>query len=109
MYKRQDIDILSRWGGDEFAVVLPHSSCDIAVPIAHRILNAVSAHTFSPLKEWEHPLSVSIGVSGLPNQNVSTALQIVAEADSALARAKRKGRHQIETASGQEMDPPIPS
>jgi len=102
----RDIDILARWGGDEFAVVLPHSSCDIAAPIAKRILKVVSAHKFSRLAGWKSPLAVSIGVAGLPAQNVSSALQIVAAADSALLSAKRKGRHRIEIATDQDITPP---
>lgn len=103
----RDIDVLSRWGGDEFAVVLPHSSCDTAAPIASRILNAVGGHRFSPLTGWWNSLAVSIGVSGLPIQNVSSATQIVAAADRALARAKSKGRHQIDVATDQDIGPII--
>ena len=103
----RDIDILSRWGGDEFGVILPHSSCDVAAPIANRILKAVSAHQFSPLAGGES-LTVSIGVSGLPTENISKASQIVEAADQALMRAKKKGRQQVEVATDKDVPLIIP-
>jgi len=106
----RDVDILARWGGDEFSMILPQSSCEDALSIGERILKAVSKHPFLDLK-LEKPITVSIGVSGVPDLSVSHPFQLVSAADISLMRAKQKGRNQIDIATEKDIKPliPIPS
>jgi diguanylate cyclase (GGDEF)-like protein len=99
----RDVDVLSRWGGDEFSILLPQSPCDVAVNIARRILNAVRQHAFSPLAGGKDPLTITIGVAGLPNLNISDGFQMIAAADLALIRAKHKGKDNIEVATDKDV------
>jgi diguanylate cyclase (GGDEF)-like protein len=82
-------DMGFRWGGDEFAVLAPHTALDDAMRIATRIIEAVSQDDDSP------GLSVSIGIASLvpdPHDVSASAEAIVLDADAALYRAKQDGR-----------------
>jgi len=101
------VDILSRYGGDVLAALLPQSSSDMAVIVAKRISEAVRIHIFSRLgrgEDWKgKPLTVSMGICGLPNPHISQAIQVLSGADLALIRAKRMGRNKMEVATDQEV------
>jgi len=78
-----------RVGGDEFAVLLPHTDLDGAGVVARRLLG-LSLQPPLRVEELE-PLSFSGGVSALPDYAVSPT-QLYAQADAALYAAKRAGR-----------------
>jgi diguanylate cyclase (GGDEF)-like protein len=85
-----------RWGGDEFAVIAPHTSAEDAVRLAERIMDRVQRASLS----WGG-LSVSIGIASLvPDpQNVAASSELlVQQADAALYRAKQEGRSCYRTA-----------
>lgn len=82
-------DLGFRWGGDEFAILAPHTALDDATRIAGRIIEAIAQDDNTPA------LSVSIGVASLipdPADPAASAERIVLEADAALYRAKQEGR-----------------
>jgi diguanylate cyclase (GGDEF)-like protein len=79
------IDTAARYGGDEFALVLPEASCDIATRVLTRIRERLNS-------EAEHPqLSVSAGVAAFPEDG-DTAEKLLGAADRALYEMKNKGR-----------------
>jgi len=104
----RDVDTLARYGGDEWAILLPQVSCQVVVPVAERILNAVQACTFPQIAGGTAMLSISIGIAGLPDLHVAQAFQLVAAADFALLRAKRKGRNQLDVATHSDVGPLMP-
>jgi len=104
----RDIDILSRWREDEFAVILPQSSYQDAVHIASRILKEIGQYPFSNAVNLKNPITASIGIGGLPNKNYLHSFQVVAATDIALIRAKKKGQNQIEVATDEDIGPLIP-
>ena len=81
-----------RVGGDEFAVLLPHTDLEGARVVARRLL----AQALQPTRRAEDPMPVSFsgGVSILPSLGVGPA-QLYAQADAALYAAKRGGRTEI--------------
>ena len=88
-------DIASRFGGEEFAVILPLADLDAALTSAER-LRAEVAETEFP-DEQDQPLgrlTVSIGVASYPAQ-AAGPLELVERADLALYEAKRRGRDQV--------------
>jgi len=103
----REVDLLARYGGDELAALCPQSSCDMAVIVAKRIFEAVRVHIFPRLgrrEGWEgKPLTMSMGICGLPNPHIYQALQVVSGADLALMRAKRMGRNRIEVATEKDI------
>ncbi|MCW7540468.1 sensor domain-containing diguanylate cyclase [Aquabacterium sp. A7-Y] len=92
-------DEVSRYGGEEFAVVLPETPAPGAAALAERIRSAVEQLQL----HWEQgeriPLTVSIGVAqAKPGQG---AVPLIATADAQLYRAKHEGRNCVRTASGE--------
>lgn len=92
-------DALGRFGGEEFVVLLIDADLASAAPVAERIRASVAETVFA-LTGAELAVSVSIGVASLANFERATpieaaAQQLLAQADSALYRAKQQGRNQV--------------
>jgi len=75
-----------RYGGDEFAVILPQTSADAAIEVAERIRRQMAGHDLG----LEIGVSASIGVAAWPVNGLD-AEALMAAADSALYEAKRLG------------------
>lgn len=88
------IDIGFRYGGDEFAVVLPASSLDDARHVAERVRRRVE----SEMESRGIALTCSMGIAAWPSDGV-TREKLLRAADSALYLSKEKGRNQISFAS----------
>lgn len=87
------IDILARYGGDEFAILLPNTTLDEAQIIAERILQSV---TNRPLRvgDLEIPLSLSLGVAQA-QPGMEQLSSLMAFVDGALYQAKQSGRNRV--------------
>ena len=90
----RDIDFVSKYGGDEFGVILPQTDLVGAEVVTRRVLGAVRRHTF----EANRPglLTCSAGVSIFPHDG-DTVRQIIASADKALYKAKHEGKNRVLT------------
>ena len=82
-------DAVSRYGGEEYAVVLPGTTAEEAGALAERVRRAIAAHPW-PLRR----VTASIGVAVLRQGEHGATL--LARADDALYRAKRGGRDRVE-------------
>ena len=82
-------DLVCRWGGEEFIVLLPHTSLAEATMIAERLRLGISMHLF---KEADH-ITVSIGVTQYNEETEGVTL--VSKADSCLYKAKMQGRNRV--------------
>ena len=91
------IDLACRWGGEEFAVVMPETKVEDAQRIAERIRLHVGGSPFRIGPQHE-PLSVtiSIGVAGTLGEGDSVDA-LVKRADEALYEAKHTGRNRVVT------------
>ena len=85
-------DLLARWGGEEFIILVPNSATAQAARLAVRLGDAIRAHSFGFGR-----VTCSFGVAQY--QPGDTAEALLARADQALYRAKRNGRDRVETAS----------
>jgi len=91
----REVDLVARYGGDEFAVVLPYSAGEGALRAAQRIDKAIKTHGFSPkIQARGTQLTVSMGVAWYPEDAVHVD-ELIHIADQKLCGAKIKGKNQI--------------
>jgi diguanylate cyclase (GGDEF)-like protein len=90
----REIDVVCRYGGEEFAVILPECDGSEAMKVAERIHRAVGDSPFQVTDEASMPVTVSLGVSGFPTPSNSLT-SLVRSVDAALYEAKRKGRNRV--------------
>ncbi len=83
---RQD-DIVARWGGEEFTILLPETGKDAALQLAERLREKISGHDFPKVGH----ITVSIGLAELQVDDNSDSL--VKRADLALYQAKDAGKN----------------
>jgi len=88
----RQVDYVCRYGGEEFAIILPETEQDLAIEFAHRLLVATSLLPFQINSELAIPVTVSIGVSSYP-EHAKSEILLLAAADEALYSAKESGRN----------------
>ena len=87
-------DVLVRYGGDEFAVLLPQVDEGVAMVIADRVRRAVSGNTGDGSDSLvQIPVRISMGVAEMHPK--STLDKLIRAADAALYRAKHAGRDRV--------------
>jgi two-component system cell cycle response regulator len=95
-HEARSVDVVARYGGDEFVLALPETASEGAVAFADRVRQRIAGHDFAQTGD---PLYVtaSIGVATLPAPGIETVDGLIAAADAAMYRAKGSGRNQVET------------
>lgn len=83
-------DVICRIGGEEFAVILPHSAGTDAAALAERLREAVAAFSF----DVRGQITISVGVAECP-KDASRQRDLTACADAALFQAKAAGKNQV--------------
>jgi diguanylate cyclase (GGDEF)-like protein len=96
----RETDGVARFGGDEFALVLPDTGRDGAFAVGERIRERIAAHAFLRSAGLDIRLTASVGVATLPDVAAS-ADELVAAADAAMYAVKDRGKNGIQAA-----DPP---
>ncbi len=91
-------DVVCRYGGEEFVVVLPMASLDMAVERGRKICEATRKLKIKSPNQEITNVTVSIGVSTFP-ANGASPHDLITEADEALYRAKHNGRNQVVAAT----------
>ncbi len=96
-------DVPARFGGEEFAILLPETPPDQAFEIAERIRRTVAGKTYD-VETSSEPIraTVSIGVAGFPRDG-SDANELIHQADLAVYRAKLQGRNRVLDASSEPL------
>lgn len=94
----RETDVVARFGGDEFALVLPDTGAEGAYAVGERIRERIAAHRFLAGDGLGLQLTASIGVATLPDVAVS-AEELVQAADTAMYRVKDRGKNGIEAAA----------
>jgi diguanylate cyclase (GGDEF)-like protein len=92
----REYDLAARFGGDEFAVLMPETNLTEAVAVAERIRRAVEDLNFRGTDETVVPVTISIGVAHL-SRSERTSSALLAAADRAVYQAKALGRNQVAT------------
>ena len=88
----RETDVAARFGGDEFALVLPDTGSEGAVAVAERVRERIAAHSFLKASDGlDIRLTASVGVATLPDVAAS-AEELMKAADTAMYRVKEKGK-----------------
>jgi diguanylate cyclase (GGDEF)-like protein len=88
------VDLAARFGGEEFAFLLPRTSLADAYAVSERIRDAVASHLVTEEGETRR-LTASLGVAGWEESGVDDPSQLVIRADAALYRAKAGGKNRV--------------
>jgi diguanylate cyclase (GGDEF)-like protein len=94
----RETDVVARFGGDEFAVILPETSRDGAIMVAERIRDRIAAHSFLNADQLDVHLTASVGIATLP-ESAASAEELVQAADRAMYRVKSSGKNGIQLAT----------
>lgn len=91
----REVDFFARFGGEEFAMILPNTSKDDGRRVAEKILQLVRSHRFSVGQQYPAMnLTLSVGVAGYPDDG-ETIEDLLDAADIALYEAKGGGRDRV--------------
>ena len=93
----RESDILARYGGDEFVVVLPETPASGALVIAERLRRAIEEHRFLEPQGIAARISASFGISTYPDHALSPE-GLIQKADQAMYRVKEREKNGIEVA-----------
>ncbi len=98
----REMDMVFRFGGDEFAVICPGSKLHEAAVGAERVRQAVADHAVS-LKQGDAQVTISLGVAEVVRPEIAEGL--IQRADDALYAAKHAGRNRVHWHNGHECVP----
>ena len=93
----RETDVVGRYGGDEFAVVLPDTGAAGALFVGHRICDRVRSSRYLTGEGLSIHLTASVGVSTLPDVSAS-AEELLRAADRAMYRVKNSGKNGLHVA-----------
>jgi two-component system, cell cycle response regulator len=89
----RSVDLVARWGGEEFVVVMPETDLAIATAVAERLRAAVAREPFTVKEGGKNlPVTISIGVTAATERGDDRD-KILKRADAALYTAKTRGRN----------------
>jgi len=101
--KLRQSDIPSRFGGEEFVILLPETSLEQALIVAEKIRLDLERLR---LGAAAIRLTASLGVAGLEN-DIENLDELLRQADQAMYRAKREGRNRVCAAAPRNLKPPV--
>ena len=87
----RNVDILGRWGGEEFLVICPETKIEDAIKVASHINAAIKLHKFTT---YPNTVTISLGVASF-NKDIKNVDDIIFNADKALYQAKEEGRDRV--------------
>ena len=88
----RDTDVVARYGGDEFVVILPESNVESAAFVAERVRRKIERNAFTGGRGLKLQLTASFGVAIFP-AHAQSPQQLVANADAAMYEAKAAGKN----------------
>lgn len=90
----REIDLLGRYGGEEFSIILPKTSKQEAAVVGERLRKAVASATINAYDE-KIKVSISAGIATFPD-DTKEMNQLIDRADQMLYKAKESGRNRVE-------------
>jgi diguanylate cyclase (GGDEF)-like protein len=93
----RDVDFPVRYGGDEFAVILPETTVETARTVAERLCNAIRTHAFLEGSMPKARLAASVGIAGFPD-HAKSKQELMSKADEAMYQSKAAGGDRVSIA-----------
>jgi len=87
------VDVVARYGGEEYAMLLPQTDANLARAVAERIRKDIESESFTTDK-GKLKVTVSLGICDTTVNNFDSGAQLLSKADEALYEAKNGGRNQ---------------
>lgn len=94
----RDTDVVTRYGGDEFAIVLPETDAPKAYITAERVRRKVAAHDFNGGGQQTFRLTASFGIASYPECSAESAADLLEQADLAMYAAKAANKNNVQLA-----------
>ncbi|HEY9802419.1 MAG TPA: GGDEF domain-containing protein [Leptolyngbyaceae cyanobacterium] len=88
-------DIAFRYGGEEFVVLLAHTTAEEALKVAQRLNQIIDEQTFSINSKLTIDVTISLGVASLQKDDDEQGMSLLHRADKCLLAAKTSGRNQV--------------
>ncbi|MDP3705506.1 MAG: GGDEF domain-containing protein [Legionellaceae bacterium] len=89
-------DVVGRFAGDEFSIILPETNVDSAINFAEKIRKMVQDTQFDTMQGSHFQCTISIGITTFPH-GAKNSLSLLRNADNALYRAKKTGKNSVST------------
>ncbi len=99
----RETDVVARFGGDEFAVVLPDTGSEGALAVGERVRDRIAASWFLTDDGFNVRLTTSVGVATLPDVAAS-AEELLTAADSAMYEVKESGKNGVRVATEELLE-----
>jgi diguanylate cyclase (GGDEF)-like protein len=96
----RETDVVARFGGDEFAIILPDTGSEGAAAVGDRVRERLSLHPFLESQGLKLKLTASVGVATLPDVAAS-AEELVRAADMAMYQVKESGKNGVRIAQAE--------
>lgn len=90
----RDVDIVARYGGDEFVIILPQTPPNMGIKTAERIRGVVENHVFLKKEGINLKLTASFGVASFP-ENARSKEDLIRLADEAMYKVKHRTRNGV--------------
>jgi diguanylate cyclase (GGDEF)-like protein/PAS domain S-box-containing protein len=103
--RTRETDVVGRLGGDEFGIILTHSSAADAHTVALSLLHELRDHRSTLVNEQPVAVTASIGLRMVERGDGLTADELIVEADVAMYDAKENGRNRVSVAGTDSIEP----
>jgi len=98
----RETDTAARYGGEEFMVIMPNTNKKDAKNLAERVRSSIEKNNFSDINDQK--ITVSIGITGMPDPDITKEDVLIRCADFGLYRAKNTGRNKVEMMEGKDLN-----